>query len=130
MYLVSLKSCILAVALLFLFDNLLTSTSCSSTLNPEFLERLRFKSYAISNLKDPNIDKSQLEFVCSECGKNATRVTKWKYQNRWFWANFKCNCGNKFCGRVSFKKTYDDLIVRRNIGEFKVKKPKPEQTKI
>lgn len=100
------------------------------TLNPEFLERLRFKSYAISNLRDPNIDKSQLEFVCSECGKNATRVTKWKYQNRWFWANFKCNCGNKFCGRVSFKKTYDDLIVRRNISEFKVKKPKQEQTKI
>ena len=97
------------------------------TTNPEFFGRLKFKAYAISNLKDPSIDKSQLEFCCKECGKKATKVTKWKYQNRWFWANFQCECGNKFCGRVSFKKTYDDLIVRRNIGEFKVKKPKEKQ---
>ncbi len=96
------------------------------TSNPEFFKRLRFKAYTISNLKDENVDKKQLEFNCENCGKKAKRVTKWKYSNRWFWANFQCECGNKFCGRVSFKKTYDDLIVRRNIGEFKVKKPKEE----
>ncbi len=107
------------------FEKLIKDTS-----NPEFLGRLRFKAYSISNLKDPNIDKTQLEFKCENCGKKAERVTKWKYQNRWFWANFQCKCGNKFCGRVSFKKTYDDLIVRRVVGEFRVKKPKEEKTTV
>lgn len=94
--------------------------------DPEFFKRLRFKSYAISKLSDPDVDKSQLIFNCPECSKKAKRVSGWKYSNRWFWANFTCSCGKKFCGRVSFKKTFDDVIVRRNIGEFKVKKPKNE----
>lgn len=92
--------------------------------SPEFLKRLKFKAYAISKINDKNVDKKHLVFKCPECNKKAKQVTKWKYQNRWFWANFTCSCGKKFCGRVSFKKTYDDVIVRRNIGEFKVKKPK------
>ncbi len=92
--------------------------------NPDFFKRLRFKSYAISKLNDPEIDKSQLIFNCPECNSKARRVTNWKYSNRWFWANFTCRCGKRFCGRVSFKKTFDEVIVRRNIGEFKVKKPK------
>ncbi len=99
------------------FEALIRDTS-----NPEFFKRLRFKSYSISNLKDENVDKSQLEFVCENCGKKAKRVTKWKYSNRWFWANFVCDCGNRFSGRVSFKKTYDDLIVRKKVCEFKEKK--------
>ena len=92
--------------------------------NPEFYKRLKFKSYTISKIDDKSIDKTKLLFNCPKCGKNAKRITKWKYSNRWFWANFTCGCGEKFCGRVSFKKTYDDVITRRNIGEFKVKKPK------
>ncbi len=92
--------------------------------NPEFYKRLTFKSYAISKLNDPDIDKSQFIFNCPDCNKKAKRVTNWKYSNRWFWANFTCSCGKRFCGRVSFKKTFDEVIVRRNIGEFKVKKPK------
>jgi len=97
------------------------------TSNPEFFKRLRFKSYAISNLKDENIDKKYLEFVCPMCQKKAKKVSKWKYSNRWFSANFICDCGHKFNGRVTFKKTYDDLIVRQKICEFKEKK-KPQNT--
>ena len=92
--------------------------------NPEFYKRLRFKSYTISKIDDKSIDKAKLLFNCPKCGKGAKRITKWKYSNRWFWANFTCDCGERFCGRVSFKKTYDDVITRRNIGDFKVKKPK------
>ena len=99
------------------FEALIRDTS-----NPEFFKRLRFRSYSISNLKDENVDKSQLEFVCENCGKKAKRITKWKYSNRWFWANFVCDCGNKFSGRITFKKTYDDLIVRKKVCEFKEKK--------
>ncbi len=91
---------------------------------PEFFKRLKFKAYAISKLSDPDIDKNQLIFNCPECEKKAKRVTGWKYSNRWFWANFTCSCGKRFCGRVSFKKTFDGVIVRRNIGEFRVKNTK------
>ena len=99
------------------FNQLIKDTS-----NPEFYKRLKFKAYSISNLKDQNIDKNQLEFCCQNCGKNVKRVSKWKYSNRWFSANFICECGEKFNGRVSFKKTYDDLIVRKKVCEFKEKK--------
>ena len=98
--------------------------------NPEFLKRLKFKAYAISKINDKNIDKKHLVFNCPECNKKAKQVSKWKYQNRWFWANFTCSCGKRFCGRVSFKKTYDDLIVRRAIGEFRVKKPKTNTAEV
>lgn len=98
--------------------------------NPEFFKRLRFKSYSISNLKDENIDKKHLEFKCPKCNKKAKRVSKWKYSNRWFAANFVCSCGEKFNGRVSFKKTYDDLIVRQKICEFKEKKKNKEEVKV
>lgn len=104
------------------FEALIRDTS-----NPEFFKRLRFRSYSISNLKDKNIDKSQLEFVCENCNKKANRVSKWKYSNRWFWANFECDCGNRFSGRISFKKTYDDLIVRKKVCEFKEKKKTVEE---
>lgn len=96
------------------------------TSNPEFFKRLKFKSYAISNLKDENIDKKYLSFNCPKCNAKAKKVSKWKYSNRWFAANFICDCGERFNGRVTFKKTYDDLIVRQKICEFKEKKK--EQT--
>lgn len=99
------------------FEALIKDTS-----NPEFYKRLRFKAYSISDLRDENVDKRELEFKCSKCGKKAQRISKWKYSNRWFSANFQCNCGEKFNGRVTFKKTYDDLIVRHKVCEFKEKK--------
>ena len=102
------------------FEPLIKDTS-----NPEFFKRLKFKSYCISNLKDENIDKKYLEFTCPICQKKAKKVSKWKYSNRWFSANFICECGHKFNGRVTFKKTFDDLIVRQKICEFKEKK-KPQ----
>ncbi|MBQ4119633.1 MAG: exonuclease domain-containing protein [Clostridia bacterium] len=100
------------------------------TSNPEFFAKLRFKSYCISNLKDQNIDKKYLIFHCPKCNAKAKKVTKWKYQNRWFVANFICDCGEKFNGRVTFKKTYDDLIVRQKICEYKEKKKTENSTEV
>ena len=100
------------------------------TANPEFFKKLRFKSYAISNLKDENVDKKYLEFSCPKCKQKAKKVTKWKYSNRWFSANFICDCGEKFNGRVTFKKTYDDLIVRQKICEYKEKKKENKEVTV
>jgi DNA polymerase III epsilon subunit-like protein len=98
--------------------------------NPEFFKRLKFKSYSISNLKDEHIDKKYLEFNCPKCAKKAKRASKWKYSNRWFSANFICDCGEKFSGRVMFRQTYDELIVKQKICDFKEKKPKVKQEEV
>lgn len=97
------------------------------TADPEFYKRLRFKPYYISDIKDERIEKRQLEFKCDKCGEKAKKISNWRYRNRWFAARFECpSCGRKFCGRVTFKKTYDDLKVRRRTTEIK---PKPENCK-
>ena len=93
-----------------------------NTSDPEFYKRLKFKPYAISDIKDKDIDPKELVFYCEKCGNKARRISKWKYRNRWFTANFLCReCNNSFNGRVSFKKTYDSVAVRRKICEIKPK---------
>ena len=96
------------------------------TGDPEFYRRLRFKPYAISNINDERIDKSQLVFYCDKCGARANRTSAWRYRNRWFAAKFTCpKCARRFSGRLTFKKTYDDVLVRRRICEIKTA---PERT--
>ena len=102
------------------FDALLRDTS-----KPDFFARLEFKAYQITDIHDKNIDKESLKFSCPKCGGRALRLKKWKYHNRWFTTHFKClDCGHKFIGRVSFKKTYDSLQVKRKTTDFKVKEKK------
>lgn len=92
------------------------------TANPEFYNRLFFKPYYISDIKNNSIDKSALKFNCDKCGGRAIIKSKWRYRNRWFAADFKCKeCKREFSARVSFRKTYDDLIVKKKICEVKKK---------
>ena len=95
--------------------------------NPEFFARLRYKAHIITSLKDKDVDKKQLDFFCPKCKNKALRMGKFKYRNRWFVANFRCkDCGFKFSGRVSFKKTFDGIQVKKRICEFKVNKRKKQ----
>ena len=99
------------------FEQLLKDTS-----DPDFYKQLYFKPYYISTINDKLIDKRTLEFYCEKCENKMKRLTKWRHHNNWFNANFFCDdCGKKFVCRVSYKKTYDDLIVKRRILEPKVK---------
>lgn len=96
-----------------------------NTADTEFYKRLRFKPYFISDINDERIDKKLLKFHCDKCGGNAKQLSKWRYRNRWFSAKFECeNCRRRFCGRVTFKKTYDELKARRRICEIKPKTEK------
>jgi hypothetical protein len=95
--------------------------------NPEFFRRLSFKSYTLSNIKDDKIKPEHLVFKCDKCFETAKCVTGWKYRNGWFSANFRCSeCKRMFIGRVSFKKTFDDLIVKKKIVEPKAVEKKDE----
>ena len=104
------------------YNNKRFSALVRDTADPEFYKRMRFKAYAISDLNDKYIVKSALNFCCNVCGGEAKRTTKWHYRNRWFTAKFECPvCRRSFSGKVSFKRTYDDVKVRRKICELKPK---------
>lgn len=95
------------------------------TADPDFYKQLYFRPYYISRISDNLIDKKTLDFYCEKCENKMKRLTKWRYHNNWFNANFVCtDCGKKYVCRVSYKKTYDDLIVKRRILEPKVKENK------
>ncbi len=102
------------------FEGLIKDTS-----NPEFYKQLYFKPYYISRISDELVDKNTQIFYCEKCESKMRRLTKWRYHNNWFNANFICeDCGKKYVCRVSYKKTYDNLIVKRRILEPKVKENK------
>ncbi len=100
------------------FDNLVRDTS-----DPEFYRQLYFKPYYISRINDDRIQKETQIFYCEKCESELKRLTKWKLHNNWFNANFVCgDCGKKYVCRVSYKQTFDKLVVRRRILEPKVKR--------
>ncbi len=99
------------------FENLIRDTS-----DPEFYRQLYFKPYYISRINDERIQKETQIFFCEKCECKLSRTTKWRYHNGWFNASFVCkDCGKKFVCRVSYKQTFDSLVVRRRIMEPKVK---------
>ncbi len=120
----ALDDCLVCAELLKIaYDETRFDSLVKDATTDEFYKRLRFKPYAISDINDSNIKKSQLEFVCPECKSETVRISNWKYKNRWFVSNFKCKkCGFKFNGRVMFKKTFDELKVKHKVCEYKPKK--------
>ncbi|MGN1319592.1 MAG: exonuclease domain-containing protein [Acutalibacteraceae bacterium] len=93
------------------------------TKNPEFFKRLCFKPYFINDINDPCVSKQSLDFYCQICGGKMKQLTKWRFRNNSFTANFICKaCNKKFICRISFKKTFDNLIVKRRILEPNIKK--------
>ena len=107
------------------YDEERFSALIRNTADPEFYKRLRFKPYPISDINSELIDKSALEFHCKVCGADCKRLSAWRYRNRWFTAKFECpKCKKLFLGRVAFRKTYDDVKVRRRVCEIKPKQEK------
>lgn len=84
------------------------------TSSPDYYSKLTFKAYIIRDINSPLINKSKLDFNCDKCGKNAQRMTPWVFKGHSFRAEFSCKCGYKFIGRVTFKKYYDKVVVKRS----------------
>lgn len=86
------------------------------TRDEAFQRRLFFKPYYLNRLNDPLIDKSELIFHCEVCGEKLKRKREWKYRNRWFISEFTCKkCQEDFQGRICFRKTFDDVIVKKKL---------------
>lgn len=92
-----------------------------NTNEPEFYKKLRYKPYYIHDLKDENLDKNQLFIRCPECNCRARRITKYKFNNRWFVAGFFCKeCQLKFKGLISFRKLYDRVEIKKKTRPFEI----------
>ncbi len=88
------------------------------TSKNDFYERITFKTHFITNLDSEDIDKKQMRFKCDKCGKQARRIKDWKQRNKSFSAEFLCkHCGRNFIGRISFKKKFNEIIVKKKIVE-------------
>lgn len=91
--------------------------------NAEFYNRLLFKNHFITNINSREIDRSQMNFDCDICGKQMSQTSKWRLRNKNFTADFYCPlCKKKFTGRISFKKTYERVIVKKRLIEKTDKK--------
>lgn len=98
-------------------------------LDPDFYNKMTFKNYFITDIGSNEIDRKQMRFCCDECGKRAKRVTKWKVNNKSFTAEFVCkHCKRKFNGRISFKKKFDEVVVKKKIYVPKPKEDKEHNT--
>ncbi len=108
------------------FNRLIKDTSKNN-----FFERLAYRPVYITDLEDECIDKKELEIYCDNCGQKATQKSNWKRTNRCFVAGFYCEkCHKNFCCRISFRKNYDGVTVKKkNFIPKKHINPKEDATK-
>lgn len=112
----------LVCALMFknCFNEQRIETFIKDTTEPSFYERLFFKPYCIINLNDSRINKNHLKFDCNICSKPMNRLKRWKQKNNWFRTEFHCeNCNITNKCMVSFKQTYDKVVVKKRILPIK-----------
>ncbi len=101
------------------------------TSHPDYYKKLTFKAYIIKDINSPLINKSKLEFKCEKCGGDGLRMTPWVFKGQSFRSEFACEkCGYKFVGRVTFKKYFDKVVVKRNTAPLTpvVMAIKPKET--
>lgn len=91
----------------------------------EFYDRLLFKNHFVTDINSPDVDKSVMFFDCENCGKPLVQLSKWRLHNKSFTAEFSCKyCRKKFNGRVSFKKKFDEVSVKKKLNEKVERSPK------
>lgn len=91
------------------------------TSDGSFYERLFFRPYFITDIKDSDVDRNVMFFNCPECGARAVRKTEWEEKHKGFIAEFQCpECKHDFNAKIQFKKKYDSVNVIKKL----VKLPK------
>lgn len=89
------------------------------TANDEFYKKITFKNRKITDLSNPLVDVSELEFDCDKCGAKTERYTAYRIKNKSFLAEYFCpECCNEFTGRLSLKLKYDGVTVTKKIVDI------------
>ncbi len=82
----------------------------------EFYRRLTFKNKVLTDLKNPQIDKSKLFINCDDCGIRTEQLTHFKVKNKSFTAKFRCpKCKKIFDGKINIRLKYDGVDIKKRI---------------
>ncbi|MCH5303362.1 MAG: exonuclease domain-containing protein [Ruminococcus sp.] len=85
-----------------------------SKADDEFYRRITFKNKQITDINNPLVDKSQLYFICDDCGIRVEQLTHFKVKNKNFVAKFRCpKCRKQFNGRVSMRLKFDGITIKK-----------------
>jgi len=85
----------------------------------QLYERLTFKSYYLTDINDPLINKNEFTFSCDKCGMPMQALTKWSLKNKCFTADLYCDkCMQKMTGKVKFKINYNGMSVKKKLIPF------------
>ena len=99
-----------------IFDKKAVPKYITDMKKTQYFDRIKFKSYFITKINHPNIDKSHLEMKCTCNGKNLIRTRKAKLAGKAFVVNYNCNeCGKRYYLQVRFRQTFDKVLVSRVI---------------
>ncbi len=108
-------------------DSMLSMTIFKNLYNPEkfpkYLEtaeelhyRLTFKSYYLTDLENPLVNKSEFTMYCGKCGSKLTPLTDWVVKSKGFNAVLLCEqCGQKMSGKIKFKINYNGMSIKKKL---------------
>lgn len=90
---------------------------------PKYLEtaeelhyRLTFKSYYLTDLENPLVNKSEFTMYCGKCGSKLTPLTDWVVKSKGFNAVLLCEqCGQKMSGKIKFKINYNGMSIKKKL---------------
>lgn len=86
----------------------------------EMYKRILFKPYFLNDLQDKQLDSNMLKCRCMHCGAEAEPVSDWNFNNNSFHGMFECpHCNVKYRVNVSFKRTYNQIVTKKNVIELK-----------
>ena len=81
--------------------------------------RLTFKSYYLTDMNDPLVNKNEFNFTCDKCGEKMTALNAWSLRNRGFTATLYCKkCKQKMTGKVKFKINYNGMSIKKKLVPF------------
>ena len=90
---------------------------------PKYLEtaeqlhyRLTFKSYYLTDINNPLVNRSEFNFTCDRCGGKMTPMESWAVKSKGFTAPLICEeCGKKMTGKVKFKINYNGMSIKKKL---------------
>ena len=81
--------------------------------------RLTFKSYYLTDINDPLVNKNEFNFTCDKCGEKMKAVNNWALRNKTFTATLYCKkCKQKMTGKVKFKINYNGMSIKKKLVPF------------
>ncbi len=81
--------------------------------------RLTFKSYYLTDINDPLVNKNEFNFTCDKCGEKMKTVNNWALRNKTFTATLYCEkCKQKMTGKVKFKINYNGMSIKKKLVPF------------